>query len=115
MNFADRIRGELRRAARTLGAPDEIEPLLERPRDPALGDWATNLAMVLARPLKRKPIEVAQALKGALNLSDAGVDRVEIAGPGFMNFRLDPSVVAAGVAQIVVANKGYGTNRRMAG
>ncbi len=111
MNFPDRIRAELRRAARSLGAPDDIEPVLERPRDPALGDWATNLAMVLARSLKRKPIEIAQALKDVLSLAGAGVDRVEIAGPGFMNFRLDPATVASVVPEILDADRAYGTSR----
>jgi arginyl-tRNA synthetase len=114
-SFADRIRAELRRAARTLGAPDDIEPLLERPRDPSLGDWATNLAMVLARPLKRKPAEIAQLLENTLNLSDAGVDRIEIAGPGFMNFRLDPVAVSAGVTNIIHSNNAFGVGNDGAG
>jgi arginyl-tRNA synthetase len=50
MNAADQIRAELIRAARGLGAPEDIEPLLERPRETTHGDWATNLAMVLAKP-----------------------------------------------------------------
>ncbi len=115
MNFSDRIRAELRRTARSLGAPDDVEPVLERPRDPALGDWATNLAMVLARPLRRKPLEIAQALKDAFNLTDAGVDRVEIAGPGVMNFRLDRAAVAAGIRDILDAGSAYGTSRTGAG
>ena len=41
----DALRAELARAARALGGPADIEPLLERPRDPAFGDWATNVAM----------------------------------------------------------------------
>ena len=94
MNFQDRIRAELRRAARDLGAPEDFDPLIERPRDPAMGDWASNAAMVLARPLRRKPIEIANALRDALHLADAGVSSVEIAGPGFMNFRLAPDAVA---------------------
>lgn len=115
MNFTDRIRAELIRAAQSLGAPDGVDPILERPRDPALGDWATNLALVLARPLKRKPAEIAQALKDHLNLTDAGVSQVEIAGPGFMNFRLDPTAVALGVREIIGANKAYGSGSAGAG
>jgi arginyl-tRNA synthetase len=47
----DELRAELQRAARAIGAPDDFDPIIERPRDPAFGDWATNAAMVLARPL----------------------------------------------------------------
>jgi len=108
VNFQDRIRAELRRAARDLGAPEDFEPLIERPRDPSMGDWASNAAMVLARPLRRKPIEIASALRDALHLADAGVSSVEIAGPGFMNFRLAPEAVAETVRDIVAANESYG-------
>ena len=108
MNFSDRIRAELKRAALSIGAPDDIEPLLERPRDPALADWASNIAMVLARPLRRKPAEIAVAIRDNINLANAGVDRIEIAGPGFLNFRLDPGAVAARVRDIVAGNENYG-------
>jgi arginyl-tRNA synthetase len=108
VNFQERIRAELRRAARDLGAPDDFEPVIERPRDPAMGDWASNAAMVLARPLKKKPVDIASALRDALHLADAGVSAVEIAGPGFMNFRLAPDAVADTVRDIVTANESYG-------
>ena len=55
MSAPDLIRDELTRAARTLGAPEPVEPVLERPRDPSFGEWTTNLAMTLARPLRKKP------------------------------------------------------------
>jgi len=73
-----------------------------------MGDWASNAAMVLARPLRRKPIEIANALRDALHLADAGISSVEIAGPGFMNFRLAPEAVADTVRDIVAANESYG-------
>src|SRR6185437_16672624 len=105
VNFSDRIRAELKRAALSIGAPEDVEPLLERPRDPALADWASNIAMVLARPLRRKPAEIAVAIRDNINLANAGVDRIEIAGPGFLNFRLDPGAVAARVRDIVAGNE----------
>lgn len=108
MNFADRIREELRQAALRIGAPADIEPVLERPRDPAMGDWASNVAMLLARPLKRKPQDIASALRDELDLAGAGVDRVEIAGPGFMNFRLDGAAVAEAVRTVLEGDQNYG-------
>ncbi|MGI8509751.1 MAG: arginine--tRNA ligase [Gemmatimonadaceae bacterium] len=108
MNFSDRIRAELRQAALRIGAPADIEPVLERPRDPTMGDWATNLAMLLARPLKRKPQEIAVALRDELDLAGAGVDHVEIAGPGFMNFRLDAAAVAEALRTVVGDDQHYG-------
>ena len=108
MNAVDQIRAELIRAARSLGAPDDVDPLLERPRDPAHGDWATNLAMVLARPLKSKPREIAERLRDAMKLEDAGVSSIDVAGPGFLNFRLDAGRIASGVRNIIEANESFG-------
>ena len=105
---ADVIRSELVRVARELGAPESFDPVLERPRDPSFGEWATNAAMVLAKPLGRKPRDVAQALVDRLDLGRAGVKNAEIAGPGFINFRLDPGFLANGLRQIVAEDVGYG-------
>jgi arginyl-tRNA synthetase len=102
------IRDELQRVARALGAPDVVEPVLERPRDPAHGDWATNVALVLARPLKRKPREIAEEVARQLDLERAGVSRVEIAGPGFINFHLDPAFMARQLAEVLGADRHYG-------
>jgi len=108
MSAADQIRAELIRAARSLGAPEDVDPLVERPRDPSHGDWATNLAMVLAKPLKAKPRDVAERLREAIKTESAGVSKIDIAGPGFMNFWLDAGRIASGLADIVRANESYG-------
>jgi arginyl-tRNA synthetase len=108
MNAADQIRAELVRAARDLGAPEDIEPLLERPRETAHGDWATNLAMVLAKPLRSKPRDIAEKLRTAMSLERAGVSKVDIAGPGFMNFFIDAGRIASGLKEIIAANESYG-------
>ena len=108
MSVTERIRAELVRAARELGAGDDVDPVLEHPRDPSLGDWATNLAMTLARPLRKRPGEIAGELRDRMHLADAGVERVEIAGPGFMNFWLDPAYVAEGLREIIAADESYG-------
>jgi arginyl-tRNA synthetase len=107
MNAPELIRAELARAARELGAGD-VEPVIERPRDPSLGDWASNIAMALARPLRKRPAEIAAALKERMHLEDAGVESVEIAGPGFMNFRLDPRYVAESVREVIEAGESFG-------
>lgn len=108
MNFPELIKAELLKAALAIGAPSGTEPLLERPRDPSMGDWATNMAMVLARPLRKKPVEIAQALKENVNLEAAGLESIEIAGPGFINFRLNKKLVARSVEQIIQAGDTFG-------
>ena len=63
---------------------------LERPRDPAHGDFASNLAMQLARAMKRNPRELAQLLLSEIP-SSPFVAKIEIAGAGFINFHLHRS------------------------
>ena len=108
MTHADALRAELVRAARTLGAPDDVAPILERPRDPSFGDWATNVAMTLAKPLGKKPREIAEALIAAMDTVTVGVIAAEIAGPGFLNFRLDPGFQARGLLAILEAPHAFG-------
>src|SRR5256885_53984 len=108
MTSAEQIRAELIRAARSIGAPDEIDPLLERPRETSHGDLATNLAMILAKPLRSKPRDVAERLRDAMKLDSAGVSRIEIAGPGFMNFWIDAGRIASGLRDIIRADDAYG-------
>ena len=103
---------------RALAAVAPNEPpgaiVLERPRDPAHGDYATNAAMQLARALKRPPRQLAEALVAALPDSE-WVDRPEIAGPGFINFRLKPAAKQGIVRTILEAGDAYGRSARGAG
>ena len=108
MSAADTIRNELIRVARLLGADDSVDPIIERPREPSLGDWTTNLAMTLARPLRKRPAEIAAMLRDGMTLSSASVQRVDIAGPGFMNFWLDPTRIAEGLREIFEQDESFG-------
>jgi arginyl-tRNA synthetase len=111
MASIETIRAELARAARAIGGPEDIDPIVERPRDPSFGDWATNLALTLAKPLARKPRDVAQSLIDALDLERAGLSGAEIAGPGFINMRESTSLVAEGVRAIIGTGDRYGRSR----
>jgi arginyl-tRNA synthetase len=102
------IRAELVRAARTLGVTESVDPVMERPRDPAHGDWATNLAMTLARPLKKKPADIAKDLIAAMNLDDAGVAEATVAGPGFINFRIAAASLASSLTTILDERELFG-------
>ncbi len=110
MSAADLLRAELTRAARSLGAPDAVEPVLERPRDPSFGDWATNVAMVLAKALGRKPRDLAQDIIARLDFARGGIESADIAGPGFINFRVDTRVLARGLEALLAAGAKYGRN-----
>ena len=80
-------------AVAPLIAGSELKPVitLERPRDPSHGDLACNIAMQIAKPLKKNPRELAQAISDAIMANPARtglIDAVEIAGPGFINLRV---------------------------
>ncbi len=87
------IAGLFEEALRPMLADSGLTPniALERPRDPAHGDIACNVAMQLARPLKKNPRELAQAIVTSVLANPAGkelVESAEIAGPGFINLRI---------------------------
>ena len=67
---------------------EEQAVVLERPKQAAHGDWATSIALSLAKELKAKPRDIAQKIVDSLSLDPALVAKTEIAGPGFINFTL---------------------------
>ncbi len=81
---------------------------LERPRDPSHGDWASNVAMTLAVTLKKSSREIAQSIADLIPLGDSGVDVVEVAGPGFLNFRISPKAAGNTLVDILESNERYG-------
>ncbi len=80
---------------------------LEPPRDPSHGDLATNAAMVLAKPAGKPPRAIAEPLAAELAKA-SGVASVEVAGPGFINIRLDPAVWISELNAILAAGGDYG-------
>lgn len=95
-------------AAGKLGTVKEIPPvIIERPRDEAHGDWATNAALILASQAKLPPREVAQIIVDSLEAA-AYLDSVEIAGPGFINFKLDDDWFRGALREILEKKGSYG-------
>ena len=99
----------LMRAALLSLAPDQADTpiLIERPKQAAHGDFACNLAMQLARALKRNPREIAQLLLGEIPPSPF-VARTEIAGAGFINFHLLPAAKLDVVRRILEQGENFG-------
>ncbi len=97
-------------AAKTI-APDsaDLSILLERPKSAEHGDFATNLALVLAKPLKQNPRSIASQLIAALPASDY-IAKTEIAGAGFINFFLNAQSQQQVVKTILNAGADYGRN-----
>jgi arginyl-tRNA synthetase len=80
---------------------------LERPRDPTHGDFATNLAMQLAKALKKNPRDIARQLVAELPVSVL-VTAAEVAGAGFINFRLDATAKVDVVKRVMAEGARYG-------
>jgi arginyl-tRNA synthetase len=110
----DALRAALAATLRELGV-DDVEVQLERPRDPDHGDWATNVALALGSRLRRPPRAIAEEIKARLDVAATGVASVEVAGPGFLNFRLSEASVTDALAELVRADESYGRSAAGAG
>ncbi len=87
---------------------------VERPRNPEHGDYASTLALQLARKAGRPPRELAKAIADKLRQT-SGINDVEIAGPGFLNIRLDPAAAGELARVVVTQGQRYGHNTAQAG
>ena len=97
-----------------LPAVEIPEPRVERPRNRDHGDWSTNVAMQLAKKAGTKPRDLAELLVPRLEALD-GVASVEVAGPGFLNIRLDAASAGELARSIVEAGEAYGRNDSLSG
>ncbi len=87
---------------------------LDRTRDPAHGDFASSLALRLAKAARRNPRELAQAIVAALPASDL-IAKAEVAGAGFINFHLAPTAYACELERIAAEGERYGRSKLGAG
>ncbi|MCW2696131.1 MAG: argS [Modestobacter sp.] len=92
--------------------PDDV--VIERPKNPAHGDYATNVALRLAKAAGRPPREVAELLAGQLR-AHPGVATVDVAGPGFLNVTFASGVLGAIAVEAVTAGEAYGRTDVLAG
>jgi arginyl-tRNA synthetase len=107
------LRAAVGRSARALrdGEPTGPEPTLDRPPKPELGDYSSNAAMLLAAPLGEAPRDVATRLGAELERelgAEGSVDRVEVAGPGFVNLFLSDEWYRRAMARLGAAGRGLG-------
>jgi arginyl-tRNA synthetase len=108
----------LSEALRAVGlfTPERMARLeLAIPRDPSHGDWTTNLALLLAKEVGRPPRGVAESIAAAFPLAGTPFSAVEVAGPGFLNFRYSADHVAALPGAILAAGDAYGRSSAGAG
>lgn len=107
--FAERIRGIVTKIglADPVDAAGRLRFVVEPPRDPSHGDFATNAAMVLAKGAGKPPREIATAIAAEL-AGDPDVTSAEVAGPGFINIRVAPAVWHRLLGAIVTAGPDFG-------
>ena len=86
----------------------DIEVKLDRPKDSHHGDMATNVALLLGAKLGKAPRAIAEEIVSKLDISDLGIEAVEVAGPGFLNFRISPDRLSSNLRNIVVEGEKYG-------
>jgi arginyl-tRNA synthetase len=113
-----RIAHLIEQALGGLGAAAQVPVVLERPKVASHGDLACNVALQIAKPLKKNPREIAQAIADALKANPAAaglLDAVEVAGPGFINLRLAASAKQSIVTAVLAQRDGFGASDGGAG
>lgn len=105
---------ELGRARGVDLAVSEHDVALERPKNKDHGDWATSIAMKVAKQLGSNPRDIAGDLSGALG-SVSGIRSLDVAGPGFINITLDAGAAGEILATIIDQGESFGTNDELAG
>ncbi|MBM7662421.1 arginyl-tRNA synthetase [Bacillus mesophilus] len=107
----ERLKEEIKAAVLKAGlATEEQIPdvILELPKEKAHGDYATNMAMQLARVAKKAPRAIAEELVKNLDQTKASIEKIEIAGPGFINFYMNNRYLADLIPSILKAGEQYG-------
>ena len=87
---------------------DQNSIVIEIPKDKAHGDYSTNLAMQLTKLLKRNPRQIAQEIVDAIDKDKAQIEKIEIAGPGFINLFLAKDAMTSIIKEVLTEKEAYG-------
>ena len=109
----DRVEDALIRArvAGDLSYEKLPEYTVERPREAAHGDYATNVAMLLAKPCRKAPRDIAKIIAEYIDFSDSPIEKMEIAGPGFINFRMKEDWLNQAACEMLAEGEDFGRSR----
>ncbi|MDQ0271756.1 arginine--tRNA ligase [Cytobacillus purgationiresistens] len=115
MNIVEQVQSNLKQEIKDavvkagLATAEQIpDVILEIPKEKAHGDYSTNMAMQLARVAKKAPRMIAEALIANFDSSKASIEKIEIAGPGFINFYMDNSYLTKLIPAVLEADDKYG-------
>src|SRR5690625_4978290 len=113
MDLKQHLKISIEKAVGKSGLVEEVPPVkVEVPKDKANGDFSTNIAMVLTKQAKRNPREIAQTVIDNLDKSEAQVKSVDIAGPGFINFKMEESSLTGVIAKVLEEKERFGSTVR---
>jgi len=91
---------------------DSFTFAIDIPKDNKNGDYATNVALQLSKAIKGNPKEIAEKIKSEIDLNKYNIEKVEIAGPGFINFFVSKTILANNINEIIKAGPEYGKSKR---
>ncbi len=115
MNIVEQVKSKLKQEIKDavlkagLAAEEQIpDVILETPKDKSFGDYSTNMAMQLARVAKKAPRAIAEELIAHFDRSKASIEKIELAGPGFINFYMNNSYLTDLIPAVLQAGDAYG-------
>ena len=110
-DFEHLIYDAVKQAVQTVyGIDAEGVLAVETPRDPKMGDYSTSVAMRLAKQLHKRPTEIAEPIAEELRRTFPQAKSVEVANPGFINFRISENSLTEVIGKIIEAGDSYGQN-----
>lgn len=118
MNISSKIRNVIVCALKEINEDIDANGLnfvIEIPKDNKNGDYASNIALQLTKIIKKKPREIAEDIISHINLIDNNIERIEIAGPGFINFYIKQDSLAEIISKIISKGDDYGKSSHGAG
>ncbi len=104
----DSLKNRIREIVSDLGVIEEVDIFFEAPKEESHGDYSTNVAMRLARSLRKAPIMIANEIIDKININDFHLSKIEVAGAGFINLYLDQKYLANVVFKILTEKDNYG-------
>ncbi len=106
---------EIRKALAEVGAEPTREIVIEKPNDEKFGDASSNVALTLAKELKKNPRQIAQELVSKFKFNPEHIERIDVAGAGFINFYFSKSLLQQSVAEILKQGEQFGKSSIGAG
>ena len=111
----DLLISEIKKALVEVGVSPMREIVIEKPNDEKFGDASSNVAMTLAKELKKNPRQIAQELVSKFKFNPEHIERVDVAGAGFINFYFSKSLLQQSVAEILKQGEHFGKSSVGAG